>query len=120
MLVRYRSEVLSLCASFSSEISPLFIIAVVRSNLAIKTFSRIFGVVRSICEITRIFPIMSRREMQDPHVIGQVMLLSRVTSHELSIVSVPLVPQVRIFDFLLVPETRANKPFFGNLPKSQI
>jgi len=29
-------------------------------------------------------------------------------------------PWVRNFDFLLLPEKRANKPLFGNLPKSQI
>jgi hypothetical protein len=34
---------------------------------------------------------MSRKELRHPHVMGQIMLLSRVTSHELSIVSVPLV-----------------------------
>jgi len=32
---------------------------------------------------------MSSREFRHPHVMGQVMLLSRVASHELSLVSVP-------------------------------
>ena len=51
----------------------------------------------SICETTQVFPLMSRREFQHPHVMGQIMLLSRVASHELSIVSVPLVDRLTLF-----------------------
>jgi len=50
-----------------------------------------FRVALSICETTWVLPPMSRRELRHPHVMGQIILLSRVTSHELSFVSVPLV-----------------------------
>ena len=43
---------------------------------------------QSICDTTRVFSLMSRMELRHPHVMGQIMLLSRVTSHELS-VSIP-------------------------------
>jgi len=50
----------------------------------------------SICETIWGLPLMSRREIWHPHVMGQIMLLSRVTSHELSLVSVPLVDRLAL------------------------
>ena len=67
----------------------MFVIAAVRPKVAINLFFRIFRVALSICETTWVFPLMSSREFRHPHVMGQVMLLSRVASHELSLVSVP-------------------------------
>jgi len=85
------------CSSFSSEILSLFVIATVRPNLAINSFFRIFWVALSICETTRVFPLMSRREFRHPHVMGKIMSLSRVASHELSFVPVPLVGRLTLF-----------------------
>jgi len=90
ILVWSRSEFLSCCACFSSEISSLFVIAV-RPKHAISSFSSIFRVAQSICETTRVFSMMSKREFWHPQMIGQIMLSSRVASHELSTASAPLV-----------------------------
>jgi len=63
----------------------------------------------SVCETTCVLPLMSRRELRHPHAMGQIielrhphamgqiMLLSLVTSHELSLVSVPLVDRLALF-----------------------
>ena len=65
-------------------------IAAVRPKQAISSFFRMSRVALSICETTWGLPLMSRRELRHPHVMGQIMLLSRVTSHELSFMSVSL------------------------------
>jgi len=91
ILVLSRLEFLSCCACFSSEISSLFVIAAIRPKHAISSFSSIFRVALSICETTLVFSMMSKREFWHPQVIGQIMLLSSVASHELSTASVPLV-----------------------------
>jgi len=96
MLVRYRSEFLFSCACFSSEISSVFVIADVRPKIAISSFFLILRVDRRIWETTRVFSLMSRRELWHLHVIGQIMLLSLVTSHELSI-SIPLAGRLTLF-----------------------
>ena len=54
-------------------------------------FPVFFCVAQSICETTRVFSMMSKREFWHPQVIGQIMLLSRVASHEISTASAPLV-----------------------------
>ena len=66
-------------------------IAAVRLKQAISSFFKMLRVALSICKTTRVLPLMSRRELRHPHVMGQIILLSRVISHELSFMSVPLV-----------------------------
>ena len=73
------------------EISSLFVIAAVFPKHAISSFSSIFRVALSTCETTRVCSMMSTREFQHPQVMGQIMLLSRVASHELCTASAPLV-----------------------------
>ena len=90
------SEFLSSCACFSSEISSFFVIAAVRPKIAINSFFQILRVDQRICETTRVFSLMSKRELRQLHVMGQIMLLSFVTSHELSM-SVPLVGRLTLF-----------------------
>jgi len=50
-----------------------------------------------MCETKRVFPIMSRREFRHPHVIGQIILLSHVASHNLSFSSAPLVGRLALW-----------------------
>ena len=50
-----------------------------------------------MCESTRVFSLVSKREFRHPHVIGQIMLLSRVVSHVFSIVSASLVDRLILF-----------------------
>ena len=97
ILVQQRLGFLSCCACFSSEISSLFVIAAVRPKHAISSFSSIFRVARSICATTRVFSMMSKREFWHPQIIEQIMLLSRVASHELSTASAPLVGCLHFF-----------------------
>ena len=98
ILVRSSSEFLSGCACFSSEISSLFVIAAVRPKHAIRLFASIFSVAQSICETTRVFSMMSKREFRHPQVMGQIMLLSRVASHELSTASALLVGRLTLLE----------------------
>jgi len=53
---------------------------------------------RSICETTWVFSIMSKREFRHPRLMGEIMLLSRVASHELSIVSTLLVGRLALLE----------------------
>jgi len=73
------------------------VIAAVRPKQAINAFFRTFRMALSICETTWVLPLMSRRDIWHPHAMGQIMLLSRVTSHDLSLVSVPLVDRLALF-----------------------
>jgi len=78
-------------------ISSLFVITTVWSNYAINLFSSVFRWALSMCETTRVFPSMSRRKFRHPQVIGQIILLSLVASHDLSFSSAPLVGRLVIF-----------------------
>jgi len=64
----------------------------------------------SMCETTRVFPRMSRRDFRHPQVIGQIILLSRVASHELSTSSDPLVGLLALFEggFSVWPSMRSS------------
>ena len=64
----------------------------------LSSFSSIFRVAQSICETTRVFSMMSKREFWHPQVIGQIMLLSRVSSHKLSTASAPLVGRLTLLE----------------------
>ena len=100
MLVRYRSEFRSSWACLNSEISFLFVIATVRPNIAINSFFQILrGNFTCRSEDLRYYPGLIPNVQEGvwhPHVMGQIMLLSLVTSHELSIV-VPLVGRLALF-----------------------
>ena len=84
MLVRYRSEFLFSCTCFSSLISSVCIMADVWPKTAMSSCCRILRVDLRMLETTLVFMPMSSRELWQPQVMGQIMLLFLVTSHELS------------------------------------
>jgi len=67
MLVRHRSEFLFFWACFSPEISSAFVIADVRPKIVISSFFQILRVDRRIWETTRVFSLMSVRELWHLH-----------------------------------------------------
>ena len=82
-------------ACLSSEISSVFVIADV-PKMAIGSFFQILSVDRRIWETTLVFLLMSNKDLWQPHVMGQIMLLSLVTAHELSW-SIPLAGHRTLF-----------------------
>jgi len=91
------------------------VIAAVRPKQVIISFFKMLRVALSICETTWGLLLMSRRELRHPHVMGQIILLSRVISHELSFMSVPLVDRLALFGggFSLGSSIRSSRLVWG-------